>query len=813
MHKLYHTLILLLVSASLFCQPWERDDAVFNPSGIPSLTFSQPRFADLDDDGDFDMILGSTNDAPLYFENTGSATAAAFAPGDDLFAEVSSLDAEMGVCVDIDNDGDLDLITGGYTGLHLYRNIGSATQPEFSHEDGFFSGLNVGQNPVPDLADFDDDGDPDLVVGLSEDGSVLLYENTGNAQQAIFSQSDMELIADIGLYAYPVFADFDQDGDEDILCGRDSHNFSYFENAAGDWQQNDALFTGLGSDTYWNSPDLVDLDGDDVFDLIYGTASGPLAYHVNNGSGTSPSWSENTSLFGGVLDVGGASNPVFCDFDGDGDLDMISGSQLGDIKYFENTGNAQSPAWQEDSSYFASIDHSIYAAVAIGDIDNDGDADAIVGDLSGNLYFHRNDGMGFSEETGFFTGFSVSGWSAPRLLDMDDDGDLDIAVGGEDGEMSYLENQGTASAPDWVEIGGYFGTIDVGSNCVPSFADFDADGDYDFAAGNLFGDVTYFEYGMGWEEDSAIFDAMTMDQNATPALVDLDADGDYDLVVGCYDGTFSYWRNLMYSGEVLNPPRNLAVEIDADVVLTWDEPLEGSTSPFVGYCVYLDGEEVAETTALTWTPTGLEEGQSYTVMLTAVYQAGESLPATIGFIYALYNPPENLTYDLSNEAIDLHWDEPQGSTYDVAGYRVYVDYELVGSPTERTWAIENPQHEHTYMVAVTAMYPGDIESEAATREIYFTGCEDIVSVTRVIGNYPNPFNPTTVIRFDLAGKSKVSLDIFNAKGQKVTTLLDGMLSPDSYSIPWDASGQSSGIYLYRLKIDGKTYIRKMVMIK
>ncbi|NLH23332.1 MAG: hypothetical protein GX474_02320, partial [Bacteroidales bacterium] len=57
---------------------------------------------------------------------------------------------------------------------------------------------------------------------------------------------------------------------------------------------------------------------DGQYDLVYGTASGPLQYYVNNGTAQNPSWQQNTALFGGVLDVGGASNPVFYDFDGAG---------------------------------------------------------------------------------------------------------------------------------------------------------------------------------------------------------------------------------------------------------------------------------------------------------------------------------------------------------------------------------------------------------------------------------------------------------------------------------------------------------------
>jgi len=486
-------LVPLLCINAISAQPWEMDNTVFNPSGIPSLTFSQPRFADIDGDGDQDFFLGNINRSPIFIENAGTASSPAFAIGSDLTAGISSLAAEMCVCADLDADGDLDIISGGYTGLHYFQNTGTPTAPAFLEVLGFFSGVTVGSNPVPDLADVDGDGDLDMVVGLSEDGAVRLYTNTGSPTNGQFSEINMQVIGDVGLYAYPVFCDFDADGDQDILVGRDAHGFIYYQNegnaASANWQPNSTSFAGLGMADYWNSPDLVDINNDGLYDLIFGTASGPLKYYVNTGTAINPVWQANTSLFGGVIDVGGASSPVFYDFDGDGDLDMISGSQLGDIKYYRNTGTPYAPAWQADHAYFSSIDHSIYAAVAIGDVNGDGLPDAIIGDLSGHLYYHRNTGLGFVFESEALTNIALGGWSVPRLLDKDGDGDLDLVAGNEAGNLRYYQNQGTPTISNWVEVSGYFGTIDVSMNCSPTLADIDGDGDWDFLAGDMWGDL------------------------------------------------------------------------------------------------------------------------------------------------------------------------------------------------------------------------------------------------------------------------------------------------------------------------------------
>ena len=86
-------------------------------------------------------------------------------------------------------------------------------------------------------------------------------------------------------------------------------------------------------------------------------------------------------------------------------------------------------------------------------------------------------------------------------------------------------------------------------------------------------------------------------------------------------------------------------------------------------------------------------------------------------------------------------------------------------------------------------------------------------------NFPNPFNPSTIIRYGLSARSEVRLEIFNVLGQKVGELVNAEQSEGYHSITWHAA-VPSGIYFYRVEArstanpnDRFTQIRKMILMK
>jgi len=85
--------------------------------------------------------------------------------------------------------------------------------------------------------------------------------------------------------------------------------------------------------------------------------------------------------------------------------------------------------------------------------------------------------------------------------------------------------------------------------------------------------------------------------------------------------------------------------------------------------------------------------------------------------------------------------------------------------------------------------------------------------TKLYSNYPNPFNPITTIKFDLKSAGQTKLVVYNAKGELVKTLINGIQSTGSHSVNFDGIGLNSGVYFYKLEADGKSIIKRMLMVK
>ncbi len=382
-----------------------------NPlDGVDIGSQSVPALGDVDGDGDRDLFIGELFSAFHFFENTGSAASPAFiersGPENPLDGETAGGFAATPAFVDLDRDRDLDLVSGNSNGTFTaFANFIPQVVPAFELTGSAdpLVGLTAGTLSAPALGDLDGDGDPDLVSG-NRDGQFRYFRNTGSATRpafaAITGAANPFDGVDVGDYSSPAFGDLDGDGDLDFVAGEFAGEFFYFENGGGPLSPVFTEQTGSGNPfdallvpAGWSTPALGDLDGDGDLDLVTGEALGGFHYYENVLDAVSPVFSEQTGpanpFYG--YGAGSFSTAALGDFDGDGDLDLVSGEVAGGFAYFNNTGSATGAAFAAltgAASPLAGADVGSGSAPTTGDLDGDADPDLVTGKLSGAFSVH-----------------------------------------------------------------------------------------------------------------------------------------------------------------------------------------------------------------------------------------------------------------------------------------------------------------------------------------------------------------------------------------------------------------------------------------
>ncbi len=620
-----------------------------NPGLVVDLgvgLWAWPVPCDADGDGDYDLIV-SCPDKPYngvwLFENTTGDTSQHKFP---VFESPKRLSKTVHYVLPSYVDGHLRVLSPGFgypdflrSGLDRKKPLPA---PKIIHNaTGNAPGLrNKIRHNEWRYADYDGDGVTDLIVGIEDwshygwddawdaqgrwtngplHGFVYWLRNTGSDEQPDYVEPALVMAGEKPVDTFgcptPNFADFDGDGDLDLLCGEFLDGFTYFENLGSRisprYAEGRRVLASNGEplamDLEMIVPIVFDWDRDGDLDLVVGDEDGRVALVENTGS-----WSDNgTPRFlspryfqqqGELLKCGALATPVGCDWDGDGDTDLVSGNTAGYIEWFENLSGAgvAVPKWAapvrlqaggETFRVMAGPNGSIqgpceakwgYTTHSVADWDLDGLPDIVLNSIWGRVQWLKN--VGTREKPKLATAAPVEvDWPAappkptwtwwtpkhnelvtqwrttPVVHDFTGDGLPDLAMLDTEGYLALFERtrhdgQLVLLPPRRVFVDEQGEPLRLNSNaagrsgrrklCV---VDWNRDGKFDFllnsANADLLEQVEQRDGQWVFRDAGSIAQRNIEGHDVSPAVVDFDANGIPDFVGGAEDGHFYFLKN------------------------------------------------------------------------------------------------------------------------------------------------------------------------------------------------------------------------------------------------------------------------------
>ncbi|RYE22384.1 MAG: T9SS type A sorting domain-containing protein [Sphingobacteriales bacterium] len=492
------------------------------------------------------------------------------------------------------------------------------------------SNVTISPSDNPGIEDIDHDGDLDVVSysiwgtfitswknvkveqNLPCDTFALELETTcwGKALQGVarthqlgvtdcppFRQPDPGQKIDDGNNAM-CLVDIDGDGDFDFLDGNNQYSDIQLV-INGKRQYGYSIDTMIQQDTTWQigghkltmpkfpSAYWLDIDGDGDRDLLIspkldGTENYKcIALYENQGTVNAPNfvYQTDTFLMEGMIDAGTNSYPAIYDYDKDGLQDLLigtmgrynatSGTTMSRIVYYKNTGTATVPEFTLQNDNLLNLESQGIdgGAITIGDLDNDGLDELLIGRKNGNIAYFRNNAANAATQPDWQlwqreltnqagTAIRANNFAAPLVYDVDKDGIKDLIVGTQIGYLQYYKNSAASGQIALNKQADSLGKLKVGpyqqvGTCTPFIGKIDNSGKEYLMMGANDGTIQRWE-GIDSGDPNKTYTRLDTfysnihikGRNVAPVFADLNNDGKYELFMGNDLGGINLYRQV-----------------------------------------------------------------------------------------------------------------------------------------------------------------------------------------------------------------------------------------------------------------------------
>jgi len=507
---------------------------------------------------------------------------------------------------DVDNDGDLDILTFALSAnnIEFHRNYAMENYQRcdtlvFELEKSCWGFICLSANTNTAILNCDQIG------GGCTNGPNRTAQDGESYYHAMRQRFDNSSQHSLHSGSCLIAADLDGDGDKEVINGDILGNniLALYNGGTLDSARIITQDTAYPSYTkpvdmkIFPGPYILDVNNDGFKDFvatpcIYNGAVNIKNVHYYKNAGLSGSLIfsyQGDSLFvNEMIDVGSGANVTLADLDGDGLTDMVIGNfkyvyqnspDNSKIAFYRNTGTASQPAFTLITDDLANFSTSgVFGAFpAFGDLDNDGDLDMIIGASDGFLHYYLNTaGAGnmpnytltiVQVQNNLGAPINMGAYASPTLIDLNRDGLLDLVIGERNGNLNYFQNTGTLSSFQFTLISSNLGGVstvkpqfDLYGFSAPYFRD--NNGNYELYCGSLSGYIYKYDNIDGNLSGTFnLLDSMFIRESIRSTISggDINNDGYLDFVVGNYSGGVIWYSNAPVSVNEIIADQNVFV--------------------------------------------------------------------------------------------------------------------------------------------------------------------------------------------------------------------------------------------------------------